>query len=343
MSISSILQGLFFKAGSDQKGILVDNKSNTELKRLEDAARAAWLYYVAKNTQDEIAQKLEVSRQSAQRLVALAVSEGLIKVRLDHPIARCMELAQQLKDKFGLLDCEIVPSDPATPESNHGLAQCGAAILERYLKSETPRTLAFGTGRALKSCIDELPSMQCQQHKIVSLVGNMMADGSASAFDIVVTMANRINAKHFPMPLPVIASSVSEKNTLHDLQPVKSIFSLIEQADVTFVGIGQITDNSPLLLDGFITDPELNNLKNDGAYGEIISWLYDQNGQLLSNSINERVVSAPLTINASKPVYGIAAGTDKVPAIYAALKGKLINSLITNEYTAQTILGLTSK
>ena len=320
----------------------MDNKPNTELKRLEEAARAAWLNYVAKNTQDEVAQKLEVSRQSAQRLVALAVSEGLIKVRLDHPIAQCMELAQQLKDKFNLLDCEIVPSDPATPDSNHGLAQCGAAILERYLKSETPRTLAFGTGRALKSCIDELPSMQCEQHKIVSLVGNMMADGSASAFDIVVTMANRINAKHFPMPLPVIASSVAEKNTLHKLQPVKSILSLIKQADVTFVGVGQITDHSPLLLDGFITVPELNNLKNDGAYGEIISWVYDQNGHLLSNNLNDRVVSAPLTVNASKPVYGIAAGTDKVLAIHAALTGKLINSLITNEYTAQAILALPS-
>ncbi|WP_158968099.1 sugar-binding transcriptional regulator [Paraglaciecola sp. L3A3] len=316
------------------------NKSNTELKRLEDAARAAWLYYVAENTQDEIAQKLDVSRQSAQRLVALAVSEELIKVRLDHPITQCMELAQQLKNKFNLIDCEIVPSDPSSVDSNHGLAQCGAALIERYLKSEVPQTLAFGTGRALKACIDELPSMQCQQHKIVSLLGNMMADGSASAFDIVVTMANRINAKHYPMPLPVVASSVAEKHILLNLKPVKSIFSLIEQADAIFVGIGQMSENSPLLVDGFINHTELNAVKKDGAQGEIISWLYDKNGQLLTNMANERVVSAPLTINSTKPVYGIAAGLEKVQAIHAALKGKLINSLITNEYTAKCILKL---
>lgn len=318
----------------------MDNKSNSELKRLEDAARAAWLYYVAKNTQDEIAQKLEVSRQSAQRLVALAVSEGLIKVRLDHPITQCMELAQQLKEKFNLLECEVIPSDPADPNSNSGLAQSGAAVLERYLKSETPKTLAFGTGRALKACIDELPTMQCSQHKLISLLGNMMADGSASAFDIVVTMANRANAKHYPMPLPVIASSVDEKKILHSLQPVKSIFSLIKQADATFVGIGQITEQSPLLLDGFISDSDLNAVKNDGAVGEITSWLYDENGQLLNNETNDKVVSYPLSNNATKPVYGIAAGTDKVAAINAALKGKLINSLITNEYTAKAILNL---
>jgi DNA-binding transcriptional regulator LsrR (DeoR family) len=182
--------------------------------------------------------------------------------------------------------------------------------------------------------------MQCQQHKIVSLLGNMMTDGSASAFDIVVSMADRVNAKHFPMPLPVIASTIEEKHILHSLQPVKSIFNLIKEADATFVGIGQITNNSPLLLDGFINESDLDSVKNDGAQGEIISWLYDQNGKLLSNSTNERVVSSPLTVNASKPVYGIAAGTEKLPAMHAALKGKLINSLITNEYTAKAILKL---
>ena len=91
--------------------------SNTEIRRLDDAARAGWLYYVAGKTQDEIAKKLNVSRQSAQRMVALSVSQGLIKVRLDHPIAKCMDLAQKLKSRFGLVSCEVVPSDPSEPLS----------------------------------------------------------------------------------------------------------------------------------------------------------------------------------------------------------------------------------
>ena len=44
-------------------------KSDADSDRLDDAARAGWLYYIAGNTQDEIAQKLGVSRQTAQRLV----------------------------------------------------------------------------------------------------------------------------------------------------------------------------------------------------------------------------------------------------------------------------------
>ena len=76
--------------------------------RLDDAARAGWLYYVAGNTQDEIAQKLGVSRQTAQRLVAMAVAEKLVKVRLDHPIGRCMDLAEALRDRWSLRVAEVV-------------------------------------------------------------------------------------------------------------------------------------------------------------------------------------------------------------------------------------------
>src|SRR5687768_6464214 len=88
--------------------------------RLDEAARAGWLYYVAGNTQEEIAAKLGISRQTAQRLVSLAVTEGLIKVRLDHPIANCLGLAAKLKSRFALDLVEVSPSDPAGDSTTTG-------------------------------------------------------------------------------------------------------------------------------------------------------------------------------------------------------------------------------
>ena len=90
------------------------NGRESQPSRLDDAARAGWLYYVAGNTQDQIAAKLGVSRQSAQRLVSLAVSEGLVKVRIDHPIATCLDLGERLRRRFALELVEVVPSDPAS-------------------------------------------------------------------------------------------------------------------------------------------------------------------------------------------------------------------------------------
>src|SRR6267154_1268699 len=86
---------------------------DNEKSRLDEAARAGWLYFIAGHTQDEIAKMLQVSRASAQRLVSLCLAERLITFRLEHPIAACMELAARLKDLFDLVYCEVVPNDPA--------------------------------------------------------------------------------------------------------------------------------------------------------------------------------------------------------------------------------------
>lgn len=333
---------LFNCAGFDNLnyGFLINmsNRADNENNRLDDAARAGWLYYVAGNTQDEIARKLGVSRQSAQRLVSLAVSERLIKVRLDHPIAKCMELGQQLKKRYDMQLCEIVPTDPDAPLALKGVAQAAATELERQLKSDDPKIVAMGTGRALRACVDELPPMDCPQHRIVSLLGNMMSDGAATPYNVVVRMADRVNARHYPMPLPVLARSIDEKNLMQKQEAVHSILELAQQADVTFVGIGNVGENAPLSVDGFINRDEMRALIKAGGVGEITSWVFDSAGKVINGLTNDRVASAALRVDPSNLVIAIAVGAVKAKAIRAALTGKLINALITDEATAELLL-----
>lgn len=311
---------------------------NGDEERLDQAARAGWLYYVAGNTQDEIARKLGVSRQSAQRLVSLAVTERLIKVRLDHPIAHCMELSSALTERFGLKSCEVVPSDPDAPSLMSGIAIAGAAEMERLLKSKEPKIIALGTGRALRACIEQLPIMDCPHHKVVSLLGNMMSDGSATPYNVVIRMAERVNARHYPMPLPVFARSAEELAVLHAQEPVHNTLELCKQADALFVGIGQLGSSAPIMQDGFFTPDQLRALEASGGVGEITSWSFDAQGQLVADDPKRKVASAPLIANADRPVFGIGAGVPKAPAILGALRGKLINALITNEATAELLL-----
>ncbi len=308
--------------------------------RLDDAARAGWLYYVAGRTQDEIAAAMGISRQSAQRLVSLAVAERLIKVRLDHPIAACLELAEALKAKHDLKYIEIVPSDPAAVSTTVGIAEAAAAEIERWLKRPDPIIVAIGTGRTLKAAVDQLPPMECPQHRIVSLTGNIGPDGSAAYYNVIFSMADAIKARHFPMPLPVMCTSVEERETLHDQALVRSTIKLGAMADVTFVGIGELGPDGPLCLDGFLEREEMQELVENGAAGEICGWFFDHGGKLLDNPINGRVASVPLPSRDTCAVVGIAQGRRKIPAMAAALKGKLINGLITDESAAEQLLSL---
>ena len=313
-------------------------RQETATTRLDDAARAGWLYYVAGSSQEQIAQKLGVSRQTAQRLVSLSVSEGLIKVRLDHPIGRCMELAEKLRTRFSLDYSEVVPSDPGSTSTTLGIAQAAAAEIERRLKASEPIVMAIGTGRTLKATTEQLTPMEAPQHKIVSLTGNIAPDGSASFYNVIFNIADAIKARSYPMPLPVIASSREERDMLLGQPMVRETLALAARADVTFIGIGDLGNEAPLLLDGFITEAELKALQKAGAIGEIVGWAFDAQGRLIEGLTNERVASATLPSRESSTVVAIAVGERKVPGIRAALNRRLVNGLITDEATAESIL-----
>ncbi|MCT7378171.1 sugar-binding transcriptional regulator [Chelativorans salis] len=307
--------------------------------KLDEAARAAWLYYVAGNTQDQIAAKLGVSRQSAQRLVSLAVSEGLVKVHIDYPIAHCLDLSKALREAYGLSFCEVVPTDPDSRSTTLGIAQATAAEIERWLKRQEPLIMAIGTGRTLRAAVEQLSTMECPQHRIVSLTGNIAPDGSAAYYNVVFTMADKVKARFFPMPLPVIASSKEEREALHAQPMIRSTLALADEAAVSFVGIGELDgDDAPLYVDGFITLEELRTLRAAGAVTEIVGWTFDADGRLIEGMTNERVASAPLPSSASSLVIASAMGRRKLPGIRIALKGKIVNGLVTDEATAEALL-----
>jgi DNA-binding transcriptional regulator LsrR (DeoR family) len=314
------------------------SRQDSSSHRLDDAARAGWLYYVAGNTQEEIATKLGISRQSAQRLVSLSVSEGLIKVRLDHPIGRCMDLAARLKSRFALDLVEIVPSDPTSPSTTIGVAEAAAAEIERWLRQPDPIVLAIGTGRTLKAAIEQLTPMEAQHHKVVSLTGNIAPDGSAAFYNVIFNVADTVKARSFPMPLPVIASSARERELLHAQPMIRETLALAAKANATFVGVGHLGPDAPLVLDGFITQDELKALQKAGAVGEICGWAFDADGRLIDGLTNERVASAPMPSRERSLVVAIAMGDKKLPGIRATLNRRLVNGLITDERTAEGLL-----
>ena len=138
-----------------------------------------------------------------------------------------------------------------------GLGEAGAAEIARWLRGEQPIVMAIGTGRTLKAAIEHLPPMACPQHRVVSLTGNIGPDGSAAYYNVIFSMAEAVEARHFPMPLPVFVSSPEERELLHGQAMIRSTLALAAAADVAFVGIGEMDDEAPLFVDGFLTAARL--------------------------------------------------------------------------------------
>jgi DNA-binding transcriptional regulator LsrR (DeoR family) len=80
-------------------------------------------------------------------------------------------------------------------------------------------------------------------------------------------------------------------------------------------------------------------LKAVGAVGDIALHFFDGDGRAVEHEINDRIIGLDLEqIKKIPRVIGVAGGAEKVAVIRAALRGKIIDVLVTDDQTADKLL-----
>ncbi len=308
-------------------------------EKLDLAARAAWLYYVAGDTQQEIARKLKISRPAAQRLVAAALERGIVKVQIHHKITGCLEIATALRKRHKMVLCEVVPSNDDTPEQVlRKIAVAGAQVMETYLSDTEPKIVAVSSGRTMKAVVDELPNLVRPQHRVVSLVGAIAHDGSSNRYDVALQTAEKTNSKYFLLPSPWLADSAEERLQWCSHRLYRVVEALSAKADVAFVGLGEMGVGCPMQRDGFINEEMVKELVEGGAVGETLGRAFNESGEPVHTSIDERLTSIRIPRPVEKPVIAFAAGERKAAAVLGGLRGGWMNGLVTDEVCARKVL-----
>jgi DNA-binding transcriptional regulator LsrR (DeoR family) len=121
---------------------------------------------------------------------------------------------------------------------------------------------------------------------------------------------------------------------------VQQAIEMFNHLDIAFVGIGAPIADSVLIRDGSIlSHKELELLLKKGAVGDIALRFFDSHGQPVRSEVDERVIGITLEqLKCIRRVVGIAGGPEKYPSILGALRGKLINVLITDSIMAEKLL-----
>jgi len=117
------------------------------------------------------------------------------------------------------------------------------------------------------------------------------------------------------------------------------------------VGIGRPTVNSVVMQANILTEAEFAALQALGAVGDprvavgdIGLRFFDADGRAIPHAINDRIIGLTLEqIRAIPRVIGVAGGPEKFEVIRAALRGQLINVLVTDEDNARQLAGVKSK
>ena len=302
------------------------------------AARAAWLSFIGGYTQEEIAQKLGLSRVKINRLIAEATEAGLVRVFVEGNAAECVALEARIAAHWQLDFCSVSPTvdDGALPLRT--LAAAGAHYLHGVLERGDVKLIGIGHGRTLDEVVRYLPRIARPDVRFVSLLGSLTRHAAANPFDVIHRLVEVTGAECYFMPAPFFADSVADKKVLLAQKGLKDVFSLARAAELYVVGIGEVGVHAHMLATGTVTDKELREVKRAGAVGEVIGRFLDKNGQAVAAELNDRAVAVKLEEIKGKSVVAIAGGADKTEAIKAVLESHVIKGLITDEATAKAIV-----
>lgn len=315
---------------------------------LRQLVRCLELHYRHGLSQKQVATRLGVSAPTVSRLLQRAMDAGYVRVELDLP--RIPRLEAALIERYRLREAVVVASGGDDARERLGAAaagwfermlrpglrvglSCGFTLYEtiRHLRPARVRGLALYplSGESTLTQVDLFPN---------TLVGMMAAK-------------YRPHVRAFALPVQHLVSlreiERARRRLLRD-RAVRDIYEAAQDVDVALVGVGLIAGRTP----GFCSLAEsygvgVGRLRALGVVGEINYQPFDAGGHVVDRPelrvLMRRILSVDagrlqsLSRRTDRRVVAVAGGRAKVAAVRGALRGRLMNVLVTDEDCARAL------
>ncbi|OCN02221.1 sugar-binding protein [Clostridium sp. W14A] len=294
------------------------------------AVKTAWYYYMENMTQQQISEKLGVSRIRVMKILEKAKKDGIIQFKIRQDGEQHMQVERQLADKWGLKDTFVVPTPHMGENLNETIAKAAAMYISHRISENC--FINMGYGDTLSKILNHLATMNEFTVSVVSLTGGV-------SYYLPNAQSHTFNAKLYLIPTPLLVSSKEMVSAMREEPSVREIFRMVRLASMTLVGIGGMGDDATVLENGILSKNDFLYLSMKGAVGDVLSHFIDKDGVPVQTHVEDRLISTSLkTLRELDNVVGVAAGASKVDAIRAALRGKYIDILITDEETALRLI-----
>ena len=301
------------------------------------AVRVSWYYYKTGMIQGEIAKKLGINRARVINILNEAKKDGTITFHVSGADAELMDLEAKLKEKWRLRDVFLIP-DVSPKQLKNDLSMAGAQYLEMNMPAEDS-LIALGWGDTISGITRNLGRVIPESTSFVTLCGGVMHYLSERTTANMGTPMTGFLYPFHVIPTPLMVGTSELRDQLINEPEVQHVMKMAKMADIALVGIGSLMPDTEFGHFGYKSQKELDLLKKRGAVGEMHGEYFNVDGEPLDLEQHQRLISIRLeTLRKMEHVVGVAGGAEKIEALQAALKGRFIHSLITDEITARTLL-----
>jgi DNA-binding transcriptional regulator LsrR (DeoR family) len=293
--------------------------------------RASRLYYELGETQNEIADRLGITRPQVSRLLKRARAEGIVEIRIIDRDTAESPAAAALQDRFALDAVHLAPT-LAGPEdlTRRVVGRLAAQVLRASVRDGA--IVGIGDGASVGAVADALVDAATPvRATVVPLAGGYWSTGADR--DPFRRIADAFGAQPHGLMAPGLLDDAATKDALEAHAGVRAVLDLWGRLDVALFGIGGPSWGvASLGVDVAAALDEAN------AVGEILIAPFDVDGTFVCPVLRDRVLAFDAQRLGSVPVsIGVGAGERKVLPILGALRSGAVRTLVTDVATAEAV------
>jgi DNA-binding transcriptional regulator LsrR (DeoR family) len=303
------------------------------------AAEICWHYYINGMTQTEIARQLDATRLRVNQEIQRAKSLGMVRVQIDSPFIARFELQEAVRQTLGIGRVLAAPSRRDRYDYHSGVGAALASFLTDNLRSKRWRSIGVSWGLTLEQAIRRLPSQSHPDLEIVTMMGGTLKGASFNSFGIASGFASALGAKYSLLAAPVFLSEGVERSAFLAQEVFAEHFAKFETLDAAILTASDVSARSFLVANGLPKDVTATDLVAAGAIGDVLGRFLDRAGNTVAPPLDQRTIGVELDVLKRVPEKILAAaGPHKVEIIKTASAKGLVDTLVTDDVTAELIL-----
>lgn len=299
-------------------------------------ASVARRYYLDGKSKIEIAEEFALSRFKVARLLETARSSGLVRIQIDYPGAVDLELSGRLQETFGLRHSVVVD----TPDHEIGplRQQLGSATAELLTEIvTTDDVLGLGWARSVSAAAAALTELA--PTPVVQLTGTLSRpDGDDGSVDVVRDVARISGGPAYFFHAPFVVPDAATARALRGQPEVARTFAQFRSVTKALVGIGRWAPAQSTVYDA-ATEKERRALRQQGICADVSGVFVMPDGSTPPTALNDRMIGVSAEqLRATPEVIAVPYEAVKAPAVRAALRSRLVTSLVTHSSLAHALL-----
>ncbi|QDC10020.1 transcriptional regulator [Oceanicola sp. D3] len=298
-----------------------------------------WHYFINEMTQAEVARMMGVTRLRVNQAIQKARAQGTVRIEIDSPFLPCIELQERLRSALGLTKALVAPANREAYDYHTPVGAALSSYLTEELRDGGWKRLGVSWGLTLESAVRRLPRLSNPALEVVSMLGGTSRGASFNAFSIASGLAEKLGAQYSLLTAPVYLSEGVDRAAFLAQELFAAHFAKFENLDAAVLTASDVSDKSFLVANGLPSEVTAADLRAAGSIGDVLGRFLGTDGKPIDHPIDRRAIGVSMETVAQVPLKIMAAaGPHKAPIIRAATRAGLVDTLVTDDVTAELLL-----